>query len=513
MFIVLNYQFSPAFKASSVASLSYESASRDTYVPSNVLDGNIYAASITSKRQLITINTSVNYIHRFSEALKLDMTIGNELRTIDDKLTSVDGSKALESGGSDYVKIVTGYNASQTNALSDHEMEKLVSFYGTWKWNYKSDLDVNMVLRADGSSLYENKWALYPALGIHYNLNNIANIPVKASIAYGKTGVLSGAEAYRGELDAYGDYFGRNELGIGLLYPAFREAKSVEVYRFDAGLEIRILPVLDLCLNYFDKTYKDFTYQRFLPNISGTDYQYETGSSLGLSGIEAEVRGKWFNTSGFRWTTDFNIAAYQNKVKSLPDDRQSTSVSFLTALNKGDALSSLVAYEAGIAKVIGNGEAKAFGGISNSFGFKDVTLSFTANYTWGADVLAESFSSTYYADLVGNKFPLKNAETPYYLSANDLSGRTVYQGIRTIEDASFISLSRASLSYNIGPALKQIIAIRDMHLFLRGDNLLTITNYSGVNPEENITAIRKRNLSLTGTPLPSSIVLGLKLML
>ncbi len=40
-----------------------------------------------------------------------------------------------------------------------------------------------------------------------------------------------------------------------------------------------------------------------------------------------------------------------------------------------------------------------------------------------------------------------------------------------------------------------------------------LTNYSGVNPEENISAIRKRDLSLTGTPLASSLVLGIKLVL
>lgn len=509
----LTYQFNPGLKISMVPSISYDAASRDVYVPSNVLGGEIYALSHTLKRQLITINTSLNYVKQIAEDLKLDMTIGHELRSNDDRLTAADGSRSLESGGSDFVKVVTGYNANQVNAFSDHQVEKITSFYGTWKWNYKKDLDVNMVLRADGSSLYDKKWALYPALGVHYNLKNTLNIPVKANIAYGKTGILSSTEVYRGELGAYGDYFGGNELGIGLRYPAFRDAKSAGVYQFDAGLAFHILPELDIELNYFDKTYKDFTYQRYLPNISGTDYQYETGGSVSLSGIEAEVKGKWFGTRDFSWTTEFNIAAYKNKVKSLPADIQSTSLSFLSALSEADAVTSLVAYEDGVAKVIGNSEAKGFGGISNTFRFKNISASFTASYAWGADVLTESFTSTYYADRVGNSFPLKNGETPYYFSSTDVSGRTVYQGIRTIEDANFIRLNKAAITYHLGPALKRLTAIRDIQVFLRGDNLITFTNYSGVNPEENITAIRKRDLSLTGTPLASSLVLGIKLVL
>jgi len=509
----LAYELSPNLKISSVASISYDAASRDAYVPSNVLGGDIYALSGTIKRQLITLNTSLNYIKQLSDALKLNMTVGNEIRSNDDRLTSIDGSRSLESGGSDFVKVVTGYNANQVNAFSGHEMDKIVSFYGTWKWDYKNDLDVNMVLRADGSSFYDKKWALYPALGIHYDLQNTLNIPLKANVAYGKTGILNAAELYRGQRGGYGDYFGGNELGIGLLYPAFRDAKSVGVYQFDAGLSFKVLPGLDLAVKYFDKTYKDFTYQRYLPNISGIDYEYETGGALGLSGFEVDIKAKWLASHDFSWTTDFNISAYKNRLESLPTNIGNTSLNYLSALSIGDAVTSLVGYEAGQGKVIGNSEAKAFGGFSNTFRYKGISASFTASYAWGADVLAESFTSTYYADLVGNSFPLKNAETPYYFSGADATGRTVYQGIRTIEDASFIRLNKAAITYHFGPVLKRTASISDVQLFLRGDNLFTLTKYSGVNPEENITAIRKRDLSLTGTPLPSSLVLGLKLVL
>lgn len=494
----------------SVAGLSYEGASRDVYIPSNLLDGDIYASSAAYKRQLITWNTSVNYLHEFSDALQMDMTLGNEFRNTDDRLTSVNGQRSMENGGSDFVKVVTGYNASQTIALSNHNTEKLLSFYGTWKFKYKKDLDVNLVVRADGSSLYDQKWAWYPALGIHYDLKNSLNIPVKLNAGIGKTGVLSRPEVYRGQLDGYGDYYGGNYLGVGQLYPAFSGAKSIGVTQIDAGVTVALGSVLNLSVDYFNKTYRDFTYQRYLSNISGIDYKYETGGTLGLSGVEVTIDGAWIQSTNFSWTSNLNIAFYHNKIKELPDNIETTSLAHLGSLS-GAAVTSLVAWEGSQAKTIGNSEPKAFGGFTNTLRYRNISAAFTLTYAWGSDIAAESFNSRYDAESVNYQFPLKNAETPYYLINQDADGRSVYQGIRTIEDGSFVRLSRAAVSWHLNSVSKKV-ELSDLEIFVRGDNLLTLSRYSGINPEENITGSRRYDLMYTGTPLPASVALGIKVV-
>ena len=494
----------------SVAGLSYEGASRDVYIPSNLLDGDIYASSAAYKRQLITWNTSVNYLHEFSDALQMDMTLGNEFRNTDDRLTSVNGQRSMENGGSNFVKVVTGYNASQTIALSNHNTEKLLSFYGIWKFKYKKDLDVNLVARADGSSLYDKKWALYPALGIHYDLKNSLNIPVKLNAGIGKTGVLSRPEVYRGQLDGYGDYYGGNYLGVGQLYPSFSGAKSIGVTQIDAGVTVALGSVLNLSVDYFNKTYRDFTYQRYLSNISGIDYKYETGGTLGLSGVEVTVDGAWIQSTHFSWTSNLNIAFYHNKVKELPDNIETTSLAHLGSLS-GVAVTSLVAWEGSHTKRIGNSEPKAFGGFTNTLRYRNISAAFTLTYAWGSDIAAESFNSRYDAERVNYQFPLKNAETPYYLINQDADGRSVYQGIRTIEDGSFVRLSRAAVSWHLNSISKKV-ELSDLEIFVRGDNLLTLSRYSGINPEENITGSRRYDLMYTGTPLPASVALGIKVV-
>ncbi|HRP54916.1 TonB-dependent receptor plug domain-containing protein [Agriterribacter sp.] len=495
----------------SVASLSYEGASRDVYIPSNLLDRDIYASSAAYKRQLITWNTSLNWLHEFSRALQMDMTLGNEFRNTDNRLTSANGQRSLENGGSDFVKVVTGYNASQMVALSDHDLEKLASFYGIWKFKYKNDLNVNLVGRADGSSLYDKKWAFYPALGIHYDLKNTLNIPVKLNAGIGKTGVLSRPEVYRGQLDAYGDYYGGNYLGIGELYPAFSGAKSIDVTQIDAGITVALGSVLDLSVNYFNKTYSDFTYQRYQPNIAGIAYKYETGGKLGLSGVEVALNGNWIHSTHFSWASNLNIAFYRNKVKSLPGDIGNTSLAHLGAVS-GAPVTSLVAWQGSTEKSIGNSDPKAFGGFTNTLRYRNISAAFILSYAWGADIAAASFNSRYDAEAVNYDFPVKNAETPYYLINEGTNGRTIYQGIRTIEDGSFVRLSRAAVSWHFNSISKKAEALSDLEIFIRGDNLFTLSRYSGINPEENITGYRRYDLMYTGTPLPASVALGIKVV-
>ena len=509
--IGLKYQWTENLTINTLAGLTYEGSSRDMYVPSNILKGNIHSASHALKRQMININTHINYLKEVSENWKVDLKLGHELRTNDFRLTSVDGSRSLESGGSNYVKVVTGYNANQANALSDFELEKLIGFYGTGKFKFQDKLDLNVVLRTDGSSLYKDKWGFYPAVGFAYRLSDESKTPITFSGSIGKTGMLNRPAVYAGELVAKGDYFSGNELGISQLYSALPNAKSVDVAQIDAGVKIGLTPKIVLSLDYFNKTYSDFSYRRYLPNIEGINFQYENGGKINLSGFELTLDGNWVNTSDFSWSTNLNAAAYSNSVKELPANISSTSLSHLAALEKGDAITSIIANENGRGKVIGNSEPSLFGGVTNQFRFKNITAGFVVLFSAASDIATESISSRYTQESVGAQFPLKKEETPYYFLEG--AGRNaIYQGIRTIENGSFVRLGRAELAYNLQSIQNSKLNLTDFKIFVRGQNLYTLTKYSGVNPEENIAGIRKRDLSLTGTPLPSSVVIGIKLL-
>ncbi len=509
--IGLNYQFNPGLKLSSLVGISYEGSRRDMYIPSNLEKGNIYALSVAYKRQLISVDTRLDYSKQLSESIKMDLAVGNEIVSREYRLTHVDGDRNIEAGGSDYVKVVTAYAANQTNAYSNYQIDNIASFYGIGKFTFNDAFKVNVVLRTDGSSLYKDKWALYPALGLNYDMKSSLNIPLAINASVGKTGILVRPERYRGELMALGTYYEGTELGISQAYEPFEDAKSTSIMQFDAGLTYRIGKKLSFTAQYFNKSYEDFTYLRYLPNIEGIDYELETGVELNLSGVELSLNGNVIRSNNFSWNTNLNFSYYSNEISSLPSNIEYTSLAHYAALNNGDELTSIIAYKGKSEMIIGNSEADIFGGFTNTF--KLWNFSFGAKFTYasGVDIATESFDSRYLEDMVGGEFPEKANETPYYFMETNASGEAVYQGITFIEDGSFIHLSTAEIAYDFRALADKSMTISDLQVYLRGDNLYTFSKYSGVNPEENPSGVRDYDLANTGTPLPLSVVLGVKL--
>ena len=54
---------------------------------------------------------------------------------------------------------------------------------------------------------------------------------------------------------------------------------------------------------------------------------------------------------------------------------------------------------------------------------------------------------------------------------------------RWVEDASFIRLKTLTLAYNIEPSLLKKIGFTKARIYFSGANLITITDYTGYDPE------------------------------
>jgi len=103
-----------------------------------------------------------------------------------------------------------------------------------------------------------------------------------------------------------------------------------------------------------------------------------------------------------------------------------------------------------------------------------------------------------------------NATSPIMDANDQVSSRT---STFLIEDGSYFRLKNIQLTYTFGDAIKNALGISGGALYLQGQNLLTITNYSGMNPEIQTGA--DRTLGFDGGYMPASetILLGLNLNL
>jgi hypothetical protein len=60
------------------------------------------------------------------------------------------------------------------------------------------------------------------------------------------------------------------------------------------------------------------------------------------------------------------------------------------------------------------------------------------------------------------------------------------QSTRYLEDGSYMRLKEATLGYNFSPEiLKKLKGISNLRLYVKGQNLLTFTQYTGLDPEVN----------------------------
>jgi hypothetical protein len=137
--------------------------------------------------------------------------------------------------------------------------------------------------------------------------------------------------------------------------------------------------------------------------------------------------------------------------------------------------------------IVGTAEPKFYGGLSNSVTTGPFTLAAFINFSQGnkaANIgrtwteLATGFLNE--SDRVLNRWTPQNTNATIP-RANNARPRWLYSPM--IEDASFIRLQSLTVGYQlpkIGP-----VPLESARLFVTGQNLFVITNYSGFDPEVN----------------------------
>lgn len=186
--------------------------------------------------------------------------------------------------------------------------------------------------------------------------------------------------------------------------------------------------------------------------------------------------------------------------------------------------------------IIGNANPDLIGGMINNFTYKGFDLSFALNFQVGGDVynankmyftkmnnrqrnsLAVSADRFTYIDPVDGKNVFTDInrlgeinEGKTMASINGSSVLKFHSGY--IEDASFLRLNNITMGYTIPKQLLQKASINSLRVYASAYNLMTLTGYSGFDPEVNT----KPNGGLTpgvdwgAYPRSFSFVFGLNL--
>lgn len=256
----------------------------------------------------------------------------------------------------------------------------------------------------------------------------------------------------------------RTDTGYKDLYD--REVTSA----LDAGVSVGLL---DGRLSAEVDVYSRDTKDVLVPVAAGSGTvgwgYFSPVGSISNKGVEVSLEGWPVKGESFSWEAYATAAFNRNRVEGLGgtssfgaavswDDRYASETPYI--IQEGESVGSIWGYnDSGVAKVLGCGMPDAFGGIGSVFTFGSWDV--RAHFTWscGADVVNAC------------KLALDGTDSPgVYTSA-------------WVEDASYVRLKYLTVGYTLPRQLVSKLRMREARVCLSAENLLTLTGYSGYDPE------------------------------
>jgi len=136
--------------------------------------------------------------------------------------------------------------------------------------------------------------------------------------------------------------------------------------------------------------------------------------------------------------------------------------------------------------IIGNPNPDFTWGLTNTFTYKDFDLSIFFQGSYGGEIFNMNNVQLYNGDANTTYDYFKNAWTPTNTDTDDprvgnSSNREMSS--RFVEDGSYIRLKNLSLGYTLPSSITDRFKLQAARLSVSGQNLLTWTKYSGLDPE------------------------------
>lgn len=423
------------------------------------------------------------------------------------------------------------------------------SYYTRLNYSLMDRYKLTLTMRRDGSSNFaENKkYGYFPSVALAWNAKDESFLKgvdaidlLKIRVSYGQVGnqaigpynslaTLRVLQPHRA---------GVNSLTPGRVANSYLGWETTTQANFGVDLGF-VGGRVNLTADYYNKRTEDLLYERDLPSYLGASDRFRQNIGvLENKGFEFSINTK--NLVGdFKWDTDFNISFNRNKVIELAD-----SVLFIgrspghMLLNsdiqlarEGDPIGVFYGYEfdgvyqngddilpgagfddfAGgekIRDISGDGELNGddrtvigdpnpdfIWAFNNTFSYKNFDLNVFFQGSHGNDALSftamelETLSGKSNASTVALRaWTPENPNTDVPMA----SARPYRVSSRWVYDASYVRLKNVSLGYTVPKELLDKARIRSLRIYASAQNLLTITDYPGLDPEvsyRNSTAV------------------------
>jgi hypothetical protein len=402
----------------------------------------------------------------------------------------------------------------------------LIAFFGRVNYSLDNKYFIQGLLRHEGSSKFgaNNKWGNFPAVSAGWTLSNeefmsglreINNL--KLRVGYGVTG-NQGIPNYQSLITlSTGGVYPQN----GVYYQTYgaarnpnRDLKWEKKAELNLGLDFGILSNrITGSIDVYNRKTIDLLYNYFVPQPPFIqDRLFTNVGSITSKGVEVLISALVISQKDFSWSLDFTGNSQNNKLSSLSNQlfkanflefgglpspgNLGAAIRISEGSNIGDFYGKrfasftedgkwqFIRYNGTIAGisalndsdrvVIGNGIPKYQAAISNKLTYKGFDLTIFLRGKFKFDIL--NTKDLYF----GNKKWLPNNLLKSAITKHNALNDAPQYSNYYLEKGGFVKLDNLTLGYNFKFNNDYI---KRCYLYLTGRNLLTLTKYSGIDPE------------------------------
>ncbi|MDR1055503.1 MAG: SusC/RagA family TonB-linked outer membrane protein [Prevotellaceae bacterium] len=429
-------------------------------------------------------------------------------------------------------------NATEPVSISGYtDIDRAMSWIGVMNYNYNNRFYLSGTFNSNSSSRLssESRWGNFWSLSGSWQMANesfmkplshwLTSMRLKAS--YGSNGNLpDGWYAYHSLFAAsgqYGSYPSLYENTLGNNKLTWEKGIVTNI-----GIDVTFLRRINLEVDFYQRDTKDLLIQRSLFRATGFSSVWDNIGHIRNSGIEVTVNSVNIDKKDFRWTSNLNIYHNKNKIIKLNTDgspiydgrmiraegeawstfyvrefagvdvdngdplyysneeiidQQTGKISRSREIVSGAANATPIAYK--------NAEPTIRGGLTNTFTYKFIDLSFHLSFHLGGHTLDNRWElmDDGYTPNSNKSIELRKrwkkpgdvTDVPKYVAYSEKGGW--YTTSYKVHSTNHLRLKNLTIGLRAPDKWLKVVGISSARIYFSGQNLLTWTGFKLYDPE------------------------------
>jgi TonB-linked SusC/RagA family outer membrane protein len=426
-------------------------------------------------------------------------------------------------------------NFATTNSLTSYTDEyRTEGYFSRLNYDYDGKYFISGSFRRDGSSKFykDARWGNFFSVGLAWRMDKESFIAdqtwidmLKFRASYGQVG--NDAVGYYAWQALYAlGYNNANVPGFVQQKLAGTDLKWESNNNWGIGLDYGIFNRFVGTIEYYNRESVDLLFAVPLPVSSGILSETRNIGAVSNSGIEFRIASDIVQTKDFNWNLDLNFSTVKNVIKKLPDDQQEI-ISGTKKLMEGrsiydfwlrqwygvdpddgralyfaddtqaasdiriigsdtlttDRANALYAYS-------GTAIPDLFGGITNTFRYKNLELSVLISYQIGGEVYDGSYANlmaigsyggAFHSDILNRWQQQGDVTDVPRLDQGDPTNLNAATSTRWLVDASYLNLRAINLYYNLPKSIAQKLSMQNVRAYVSAENLGLLSARKGMN--------------------------------